>query len=235
MNIDKPMHDLYSHTYISLKNKYLFHSVGKAANSTVKYFLYAEEARGTRLKYENVHDRRVSPLISPFQLSNSQLNDIISDEKYFKFTFVRNPFSRLLSCYLDRILPKKSTPYKEVVRYIGKEVGYNVPFPEFVEAVCSQSNYEQNNHWRLQYADAMCDVIKYSYIGKQETFTECMSEVWENIYPGLKVPDFGMKNLSPSKTGSTEKVNSYWTKNLVKLVSERFEKDFVFFEYDNHV
>ena len=80
INIEKPIHDLYSHMYISLKNKYLFHSVGKAANSTVKFFLYAGEARGTRYKYESVHDRRSSPLVSPFQLSEKQLIDILKEE-----------------------------------------------------------------------------------------------------------------------------------------------------------
>ncbi|WP_438455127.1 sulfotransferase family protein [Vreelandella venusta] len=231
MNIEKPIHDLYSHTYISLKNKYLFHSVGKAANSTVKYFLYAEESRGTRLKYDNVHDRRASPLVSPFQLPSSCLFDIFSSEEYFKFTFVRNPYSRLLSCYLDRIIPKRSTPYKELVKYLGRDIGYDVSFSEFIEAVCSQSNYEQNNHWRLQYADAMCDILKYSYIGKQEVFSESMSDIWGNIFPGSIVPDFGSKNMSPSKTNSASKVANYWTNDLRRMVAKRYEKDFLNFNY----
>ncbi|MBS9402918.1 sulfotransferase family 2 domain-containing protein [Halomonas sp. TRM85114] len=235
MDIEKPVHDLNSHMYISLKNRYLFHSVGKAANSTVKYFLYAEESRGTRLKYDNVHDRRASPLISPFQLSEDCLNNVLTSDKFFKFTFVRNPYSRLLSCYLDRIVPKKSTPYKELVRYLGKEIGYDVHFAEFIEAICEQSNFEQNNHWRLQYADAMCGLINYTFIGKQETFNVDMLKIWKNIYPKSKIPDFGSKNMSPSKTGSTDKVSQYWTKPLKSLVSERFEKDFHYFGYvDNN-
>lgn len=232
MNIGKPINDFYSHTYISLKNKYLFHSVGKAANSTVKYFLYAEEARGTRLRYTNMHDRRSSPLLSPFQLSEDHLSNVLSSEDFFKFTFVRSPYSRLLSCYLDRIVPRKSTPYKELVRYIGKNEGYNVTFSEFIDAVCSQNNYEQNNHWRLQYADAMCQMINYNYIGKQETFEEDMLKIWGSIYPYSKFDNFGSKNMSLSKTGSSSKVNQYWTPYLIKLVLERFEKDFYHFGYD---
>ncbi|MFC4260124.1 sulfotransferase family 2 domain-containing protein [Marinobacter lacisalsi] len=232
MNIDKPVHDLYSHMYISLKNRYIFHSVGKAANSTVKYFLYAEESRNTRFKYDSVHDRRASPLISPFQISEDLLSEILDNNNYFKFTFVRNPYSRLLSCYLDRIVPKKSTPYRELVKFLDRSVGYDVSFPEFVEAICAQTNFEQNNHWRLQYADAMCDLFDYSYIGKQETFRKDMEVVWRVIYPKAKLPNFSEKNLSPSKTDSVNKASQYWTPYLKELVAIRYEKDFIEFGYD---
>lgn len=231
IDIEKPIHDLYSHMYISLKNQYLFHSVGKAANSTVKFFLYTGESRGTRYKYEDVHDRRSSPLISPFQLPENQLVDIFKRKDFFKFTFVRNPYSRLLSCYLDRILPRKSTPYKEFVRYIGKEVGYEVSFEEFIRVICSQSNKDQNNHWRLQYADAMCELIAYDFIGRQESFSTDMAVVWKKIYPRFSVPDFSSRNMSPSKTGSADKVSEYWARELREIVLARYAQDFDYFGY----
>lgn len=232
MKIEKPIHDLYSHSYISLKNKYFFHSVGKAANSTVKHFLYLGEARGTRFKYENVHDRRLSPLISPFQLTEENLLEIFNSQDFFKFTFVRNPYSRLLSCYLDRIVPKKSTPYKELVRYLEKDIGYEVSFQEFIETICKQSVYEQNNHWRVQYYDTMSDIVNYSFIGKQESFSEDMKTVWKKVYPKLTVPIFDSKNSSPSKTGSTEKVDLYWNSALIRIVNEKYKKDFENFNYE---
>lgn len=232
MKIEKPIHDLYSHSYISLKNKYFFHSVGKAANSTVKHFLYLGEAKGTRFKYENVHDRRLSPLISPFQITEKHLLEIFNSEEFFKFTFVRNPYSRLLSCYLDRIVPKKSTPYKELVRYLGKDIGYEVSFQEFIEAICKQSIYEQNNHWRVQYYDTMSDIVDYSFIGKQESFAEHMSIVWSKVYPNLALPNFDSTNSSPSRTSSEKKIDIYWDSYLINIVNEKYRMDFEHFDYD---
>lgn len=232
MKIEKPIHDLYSHSYISLKNKYFFHSVGKAANSTVKHFLYSAETKGTRFKYENVHDRRLSPLISPFQLSEKEFFEIINRDDFFKFTFVRNPYSRLLSCYLDRIVPMRATPYKELVRKMGKDEGYMVSFQDFIQTICSQSNYEQNNHWRLQYADAMCDVINYDFIGKQESFSSDMSLVWQKIYPKVSLPDFSSQNSSPSKTGSSDKIAQYWNESLIQRVNDRYMLDFKTFGFE---
>ncbi|WP_154067066.1 hypothetical protein [Pseudomonas sp. CC6-YY-74] len=75
--VAKPKKDFYNHSYISLKNKYFFHSVGKAANSTVKHFLYGEELAGTGISYKTVHDRLSSPLISPYQLTESALEEVL--------------------------------------------------------------------------------------------------------------------------------------------------------------
>ncbi|MCO7227699.1 sulfotransferase family protein [Halomonas sp. CnH100-B] len=232
MDVGKPDFDFNSHAYISLKNKYFFHSVGKAANSTVKHFLYGAESKGTKLKYDNVHDRRASPLLSPFQLPEKILAGVMSGKDSFNFTFVRNPYSRLLSCYLDRIVPKQSAPYRELIRYLNKEIGYDFSFDEFVKAICLQSDFEQNNHWRVQYTDVMYEYVNYNFIGKQESFSEDMRCVWNNIYPKLPVPDFGSKNLSPSKTNSSQRVSEYWTDELRSLVSLRYKKDFKTFGYD---
>lgn len=228
----KPLKDFYNHSYISLKNKYFFHSVGKAANSTVKHYLYTEELKGTGIKYKTVHERLNSPLVSPFQIDESLLSEVLYSENYFKFTFVRNPYSRILSCFLDRIQDKRSAPYRELVRWAGCEIGYDFKFNEFVELICGQSDYEQNNHWRLQYADAMCGLINYNFIGKQETFSSDMGFIWGKLFPRSINEDFTKVNKSPSQTRSTEKLNNYWSRDLIIKVAERYEKDFCFFNYD---
>lgn len=233
--IRKPKKDFLNHSYISFKNKYFYHSVGKAANSTVKHYLYSEELRGTGFKYKSVHDRMESPLLSPFQVGDDELFRVLFGNEYFRFTFVRNPYVRILSCYLDRIRNENSAPYKDLVRWCGAKPGYEFTFDEFVVEICRQDDSEQNNHWRLQYADAMCHIVDYSFIGKQENFAKDMAVLWSSIYPGVTVPDFDSVNKSPAKTGSADKLKSFWTKNLVNIFSERYEKDFVFFGYSSFI
>ena len=99
----KPKNDFLNHTYISLRNNYVYLAVGKAANSTVKHHLYELEYAGTRFKTKSLHDRQSSPLLSPFQLTDELLEDVFTSSKYFRFSLVRNPYTRLLSCYLDRM------------------------------------------------------------------------------------------------------------------------------------
>lgn len=227
----KPVKDINSHFYISLKNDYLFHSVGKAANSTVKHFLYTEELKGSGIKCNTVHDRISSPLLSPFQIKNSLFFDIVQKKDYFKFTFVRNPYSRIVSCYLDRIVQKKSAAYRSLLRFSGKSEGYDFTFDEFVSIIVSQSDYEANNHWRLQYADCCCEVIDYDFVGRQESFSKDMEKVFKKIYPDAPLPDFGNINASPSKSNASSLLDKYWNDRLLLKFNERYAKDFSFFGY----
>lgn len=221
-----------SHSYISLKNKYYFHSIGKAANSTVKHYLYTQELIGSGLKYKTVHDRLNSPLVSPYQLSDDLLSSVMSGDEYFRFTFVRNPFSRLLSCYLDRLQDKKSAPYKEFMRYAQSLGIIQQPsFSDFINVICTQSDKEQNNHWRVQYSDAMCAAVEYDFIGKQENFALDMTKVWRIIFGAEKSEKDFQENKSPSKTGSSEAIKSFWSDDLIELVVQRYSQDFDYFNY----
>lgn len=231
----KPLRDFYDHSYISLKNKYLFHSIGKSANSTVKHFLYLIEYQGTRYKTKSLHDRQSSPCLSPFQLSNELYEEVFFSKDYFRFTFVRNPYTRLLSCYLDRIIPKVSAPYRQLISVTDKEIGYDFSFKEFIEIICQQEPYDQNNHWRLQFDDSCAKLIPYTYIGKQETFAENMEFVWSKIARGIKVPDFKNTNKSPSKTNSKNKLKQYWTGEIADLVATTYKDDFEYFGYSKEI
>lgn len=231
----KPLRDFYDHSYISLKNKYFFHSIGKSANSTVKHFLYLIEYQGTRYKTKSVHDRQSSPCLSPFQLSEKLYEDVFFSDDFFRFTFVRNPYTRLLSCYLDRIVPKISAPYKQLLLFANKEPGYDFSFKEFIVIICQQKTYLQNNHWRLQVADSCAKLIPYTYIGKQESFDEGMKYVWSIICPEREVPDFKNTNMSPSKTNSRNKLELYWTKEIIELVKISYKDDFEYFGYSKEI
>ncbi|MBW0143685.1 sulfotransferase family 2 domain-containing protein [Sphingomicrobium clamense] len=222
----KPIGDFYDHTYISLRNKYLFHTVGKAANSTVKHVFYTIDLAGRRARMPSVHDRAASPLLSPFQLGETMMQDVLDDPQFTRFTFVRDPYSRLLSCYLDRIADKKSRPHAQFVRAMGKPVGYAPSFEEFIETVCAQPPAEQNNHWRVQCVDALVGVIPYDFIGKQESFDADMDKLVTKITgkPQEKVAED--VNASPSKTGSTSRLAEFFNKRTVELVQEAYARDF---------
>lgn len=228
----KPRRDFLDHTYISLRHKYVFHTVGKAANSTVKQYFYALELKGSHFAMPSVHDRGSSPLLSPFQLDRQTLEKALTGKEFLRFTFVRDPYARLLSCFLDRIKDHKSRPYRELMRWVKKDVGYKPEFGEFIKAICEQTPFQQNNHWRLQYADAMMPEVGYDFIGKQESFSADMSTLMSRITGAPVDLQTDRVNASPSVTAAHDKLPKYWTAELVQMVQTAFAKDFETFGYE---
>jgi hypothetical protein len=228
----KPKQDFLNHTYISLRHGYMYAAVGKAANSTVKHHLYELEYRGTRFKTKSLHDRQSSPLLSPFQLPPTMLEEVLGSDRFFRFTVVRNPYSRILSCYLDRIVPANSQPYRQLIVALGREVGTAVGFDEFVRAICRQRPFEQNNHWRLQVAELCHGAICYDEIGKQEHFADDMARIWKRITRGLvPAPDFVMENKAPSITSAENRLSEFYTSELTDLIRNAYAADFDAFDY----
>lgn len=227
----KPKADFLNHSYISLRNSYVYMAVGKAANSTVKHHLYELEYAGTRFKTKSVHDRQSSPLLSPFQLPDDLLQEVFTSPKYFRFSVVRNPYTRLLSCYLDRIVPGDSAPYRQLLQAMGKPAGTNVSFAEFIQTVCRQKPFNQNNHWRLQTMEICTSAIEFDFVGKQENFAADMAKIWTRIAPGMKAPDFGAENKAPSITSAEKRLDEFYTAELIEMVREAYREDFKAFGY----
>lgn len=232
ITMTKPKRDLLDHFYISLRHRYAFHTIGKAANSTVKYLLFKQELVGTHFKLPSVHNRVESPLLSAYQLSATDLERVLTSDEFFRFTFVRNPYSRLLSCYLDRIVPGNTRPHRELVAAMGKETNYSPSFSEFIETICNQSIAMQNNHWRVQFYDAMCNVFNYHFVGKQERFEEDFKKVHQRIFGELPRADLLTVNASPSATSAASRIEEFWTPDLKRIVAQKYSKDFEFFGYE---
>ncbi|MBD0335929.1 MAG: sulfotransferase family 2 domain-containing protein [Cyanobacteria bacterium Co-bin13] len=106
--------------HISLKHRYLYVDTPKVGCSTIKLTLQRlelEDEQFARDDFEDIHLRKFSPLLMPIQVG--PLDAFLSRSDIFKFCFVRNPYTRVLSCYLDKIAaphPIKAQILRQLVR-----------------------------------------------------------------------------------------------------------------------
>lgn len=217
---------------ISLQYKYIYVETPKVACSTIKLTLQRLELNNTsfnREDFQDIHVREFSPLLSPKQVASFPM--LVQDNRFFKFCFVRNPYDRLLSCYLDKI-SSGSHQKKKVLKALGyneADLTRTVSFEQFVEVVAQQSVEEMDNHWRLQCAQVMADVIPYDFIGRFENFVEDFTFVGQQLCPEF---DSYYVESRPHETAACSKRDAHYTPKLKRMIAEIYARDFCRFGYD---
>ena len=234
----KAWQEFQDQTNISLRNRYVYFAIGKVANSTIKHCLFEVEYEDQPREALSLFDKRASPLLSPFQLRDEDFLNIINGREFFKFAIVRNPFSRLLSCYLDRIRTRSSPPSRAIRRYIRAQGGEPNPltFAVFVRAACSQKSPEMNAHWRVQWDDICYPEVDFDFIGHFEHLWEDLGTVNEKIWGTLR-PEFAdpQANYSPKRTDASAQLREFYTDELSELVRNRYRLDFETFGYGDSI
>jgi len=181
---------------ISHKYRFLFWGIPKCATTTmIKYFITEKEM-----------DYQANKLI--FSSTKFKKN-------YFNWTIVRNPFSRLVSAYKNKV--KNTKP--EVIKYHKKfGIFIDITFDEFVNKI---KDGVWESHWypMFNYVPR-----KIHYVCKLEKLYEDIDYVREILeIPKLKIPHAGKTDNDWQK---------YYNENTKRLIIKLYEKDFKLFNYD---
>ena len=124
---------------------------------------------------------------------------------YYKFSFVRNPFSRLVSCYESKyhndrqyhhIDKKKMRFYKYLCGYLRKDEGFDI----FIKKIVRIPYWLMDYHFRLQ-SDILFDNkgrCRVDYVGKFENIQEEFSEI-ARIYDLTPLPHYNKAPLEIRK------------------------------------
>lgn len=139
---------------------------------------------------------------------------------YWVFSFVRNPFDRLVSCWHQK------TQGSKFHRAFGEFGIYpKIPFPEFVEIVCRIPDEKSDQHWRSQaYELLIAERLIPDFIGRFETIVRGWKMVQKKI---PELPDLPHKNKSDHRHHQ-----EYYTLDLKERVAKRYQQDLEVFNYD---
>ncbi|MDK3074537.1 sulfotransferase family 2 domain-containing protein [Sedimentitalea sp. JM2-8] len=113
-----PLRQVNEALLISLRNRFMFARVPKVANSSLKHLIYNMEKMpwSDPIREDMVHDSNYGPVLRPALLGYESpiLHRALFSDRFFRFTFVRNPYARALSGYLDRYRDKGSVIWRAV-------------------------------------------------------------------------------------------------------------------------
>lgn len=140
-------------------------------------------------------------------------------KEYFKFAFVRNPWDRLVSCWLDKVVAHNLFEFStDTLLKMQK-------FENFIDFVAHQNIDTCNEHIRLQ--SQLIDLNNIDYIGRFENFEEHLAEVMQCIGIGPDSMTIGHKNASKNRLNYAQ----YYDDKLKQKVAEIYRKDINIFLY----
>lgn len=138
-------------------------------------------------------------------------------KKYFKFAFVRNPWDRLCSCWRNKVIDSN------YYNFDNKELEKMQNFNYFVEYVENLNIEFCDHHLRLQCK--LVDLNNIDYLGRFETFSEDLAEVFKKINIDLN----GISKMNASK--EFKQYQKYYTSELAQKVYKIYQKDIQVFNY----
>jgi hypothetical protein len=230
-------------TWASPKHKYLYVSIPKVACTRVKQLLQEFEGYPMPKSLGELHNRP-----DPSQPYVPSLKDLRVDEckaalysgEWFRFSFVRNPYSRLFSAYKNKngVQGDPDPVFGDVRDEIRKTLGYPlapgkppavVNFRDFVHYVCAAPENRLNGHWVPQTQLLMLNLIKYDFIGRFENFQHDILLVLDRLGASADLKERAQicvnRSIQIHPEAAFDSVTAGW-------VYEIYQDDFVNFGYD---
>ena len=205
----------------------LYGRVPKVANSSIKAalsrLLKTDPPDGVRTTSDSFWKTGTNGETS--MLSNHEARMLRGT--HFSFSFVRNPFDRLVSAYNNKLLELSTIP--ERMKAMG--LRHSMPFGDFLEVVASTRDDDLDVHL-LPQSSILClngELIP-NFIGHLET----MQEDWVKLQQELSregLPKLGrLPQKNVRRNSDHRDVPRYFQDpNFVRLVSQRYGNDLKIF------
>lgn len=150
---------------------------------------------------------------------------------YFKFMFVRDPFSRVLSAYLDKVNPGFD---RDSYRFVGEASGRRpseLSFADFI-GFLENGGLLRNIHWAPQVDLCPFPLEQLDLIGKIETIERDLAVVGREVFGEPAIPT---QQRASRRTNSSDKLAQYYDRPLAERVAAIYRRDFEAFGYPDRI
>jgi hypothetical protein len=230
-------------TYIDVlpQHRLIYLCVPKSASTTIRSILSSLEV-GTPPgpSLELLYNRRCTGIRSPRLAGFSVFHRLAKSPEALRFTFVRNPYARLVSAWRDKFQGRRlieGKPSIDAYRAHRAAISCSLPdgpdqalsFPEFVEFATATVDQRIDIHWQLQDDFATVPGLPLNLIGKVESFQTDFARVLDHIGVTNEArARYLQQAVNPS---SHEPWQEYYTDALAARVYRAYERDFDKFGY----
>jgi hypothetical protein len=212
---------------IGKQHAFMYFETPKVACSSIKRTLQQLELGSHGAPAGNVHDKRVSALYGAVS-SGWSLERIFRSSELFRFAFVRNPYARILSCYLEKIV-QDEIERRRHQHWLGFEQREPVSFLNFLQAIDRIPERDRDIHWKSQAATINDRFIHYHFIGRFEhldrDFPVALSEM------GVRSHAPALQDINHHKTNARSRLQEFYGATELELARRIYRQDFIRYGY----
>ena len=212
--------------------------VPKCASSRIKKTLSALIGRHIELS-EEAYERKLSGLKNPKRAGLPTFWRLATDPSALRFSFVRNPYARLVSLWAHQfrnnpLVPGQSSinsylAWRESVDpSLPKGAASRISFRQFVHFVTATANERIDAHWAPQTCIIDMPGIRLDFVGKVESFADDFAPVLDHVGASAALR---RQSVLPFNVSDHDSWSSYYTDELAKVVYRTYERDFDRFQY----
>jgi hypothetical protein len=216
----------HHHLALSRSGAYLYVVNHKAACSTVLRSVWSHEAMAGRVDapppdqgglHRAMHNRDLGPWRDWSEEATAAP---------VRFTVVRNPYTRIASCYFDKML-RPSPQRRFFVHNAGLDPTEKIGFRAFLQKLAELPRELDDTHWARQSFNTGARLLDLTHIGKVETLEDDLPRILADIEGGA----VGVANAAPHATGAEDRLRALYGPEELELVNRIYQTDFTMFGY----
>ena len=225
--------DQLAHMDVLPQHRILYLCIPKCASTTIRMTL-SRLIRQVPDSSEQVHLRRYSGLRSPKQVGPSTFYRLVNDPAALRFSFVRNPYDRLVSAWADKFQGRRLIAGNAIIETylkhcemaghpLPKDADQTLSFADFVHFAAATAERRIDAHWQLQ--DDLLNIpgIGFDLIGKVESFSQDFVRVMEHVGADRASAEAVNAHFNRSQRHCWR---DYYTSALAERAYRAYERDF---------
>ena len=200
--------------------KAIYLPVPKAAGSTVLSTLVAADGSPRLVGIVDHNTDEARHLVSAEDTICAGSGMRFATPEWFRFAFVRDPYARIVSAYLDKIASGRKPRF---TKWLG--LPPDVGLLDFLRRISEQEVDEMNRHWRPQSA-LISPKVKLDFLGRFERFNEDFVKVLDR----LGVDSAAIKERRAHQTAADSRLDIIGVEEKA-LIDRIYRDDFERFGY----
>lgn len=175
------------------------------------------------------HNRKTSPLPKFFDFDQAARARYLTSGGIRRIGVVRDPYSRVLSAYLNKIAPRVRPIYDILLDRHSLPPETRLDFRQFLRLESGSPPVQMNPHWRPQHYLLCSPLIQFDKIGRFDEISTFIDALLISIPDELRP---GAPPAARNASDANRHLSDYYDDETIEIVKDTYREDFLVYGFE---